>query len=535
LAQREPLRYRRAAFQSEGRRHLRGGVTAATEQDQPVLPLTVARRMLVLFTVVVASAAFNAATFSVAAVLPQVQGALSATQDEVSWTVTFYILATAVTMPLTGWLVNRFGRGPVQFWSLVGFTGSTVMCGLAQSLEALVVWRLVQGMTGAPLQPLGQSVLLDVFPRRQHGLVISIFGTTNTIGPVVGPTFAGYLAQAYSWRWGFFMIVPVALVATVAARFALRDEPRSGRVSLDWIGFLSLSIAIASIQLVLSRGQRLDWFDSAEIVIEASIAALALYLFIVHSVTSRSPFLSPRLILDRNYAIGIFLIVIFGMLNFTPMVLLPPLLTGPAGYTDSLVGTIVAGRGVGGCIGFLFAGFAGRLDARLSMSIGFGMLLVAGLWLMQIDLNVNHVTLTANAVLQGLAIGLIWVPLTTVTFSTVGRNDMAEATAVYHLLRNLGSSFFISICVAEIVRSTTSNYSRMVEVLSPFNKLLGMPTVVGNWNPESMAGLAGMSREIARQASMIAYLNAFGMFTAACALTLPLILLMRRRPAPPAT
>jgi DHA2 family multidrug resistance protein len=170
------------------------------------------------------------------------------------------------------------------------------------------------------------------------------------------------------------------------------------------------------------------------------------------------------------------------------------------------------------------------MDARLSMMIGFGMLLVAGIWLTRIDLNVSYAELAANALLQGLAIGLIWVPLTTVTFSTVAREDMAEATAVYHLLRNLGSSFFISICVAEIVRSTTANYSRLVEALTPFNKLLSLPAVIGQWNVETAGGLAGLSREVARQATMIAYLNAFGLFTAACAVTLPLILLMRGRP-----
>ncbi len=182
------------------------------------------RRIFVLITVVVASTAFNAATFSVVAILPQVQGALSATQDEVSWAVTFYILATAVTMPMTGWLVTNFGRGRVQFWSLAGFTISTIFCGLTQSLEGLVMWRLIQGATGAPIQPLGQTILLDVFPRQQHGLVISIFGTTNTIGPVLGPVFAGYLAEGYGWRWGFFMIVPVAFAACIAARFALPED-----------------------------------------------------------------------------------------------------------------------------------------------------------------------------------------------------------------------------------------------------------------------------------------------------------------------
>jgi MFS transporter, DHA2 family, multidrug resistance protein len=282
-----------------------------TEQDQPVLLLSVARRIFVLVTIVVASSAFNAATFSVAAVLPQIQGALAATQDEVSWTVTFYILATAVTMPMTGWLVTRFGRDRLQFWSLAGFTFSTVMCGFAQSLETLVAWRLLQGITGAPLQPLGQAVLLDVFPRHQHGLVIAIFGTTNTIGPVLGPTLAGYLAESYSWRWGFFMIVPVALAACVAARFALPADTQRRKVSLDWTGFVSLSVAIAAAQFLLSRGQRLDWFESKEIVAEACIAALAFYIFLAHSLTARNPYLSPRLLLDRNYTIGICLIVIF--------------------------------------------------------------------------------------------------------------------------------------------------------------------------------------------------------------------------------
>jgi DHA2 family multidrug resistance protein len=506
----------------------------STEQDQPVLPLPVARRMLVLFTVVIASAAFNAATFSVAAVLPQVQGALSATQDEVSWTVTFYILATAVTMPLTGWLVNRFGRGSVQFWSLVGFTSATIMCGLAQSLEALVAWRLVQGMSGAPLQPLGQSVLLDVFPRRQHGLVISIFGTTNTVGPVVGPTFAGYLAQAYSWRWGFFMIVPVALIATIAARFALRDAPKSGRVSLDWIGFLSLSVAIASIQLVLSRGQRLDWFESVEIVAEAGLAAIALYLFVAHSLTSRSPFLSPRLVLDKNYIIGLCLIVIFGMLNFTPMVLLPPLLQNQLGYPDGLVGFVVSWRGVGVMTGSFTSIFVQRLDPRVGMVGGFAMQIVSGLWLMSIDFNVPLSALCANAYLQGLAVGLIWTPIVTTAFLTLDHSLRPEGIAVLHLMRSIGSSFFISVSVAEIVRTTGANYSRLAEHVSPYNKTLSLPSTMGEWSTETAGGLARIATEINRQAALLGYMNAFVMYTAVSIIAIPLVLMLGGRRKLPA-
>jgi MFS transporter, DHA2 family, multidrug resistance protein len=496
------------------------------EVDQPVLLLTVPRRILVLITVVVASAAFNAATFSVAAVLPQVQGALSATQDEVSWAVTFYILATAVTMPMTGWLVNRFGRARTQFWSLVGFTGSTLMCGLAQSLEALVLWRLVQGATGAPIQPLGQSIILDVFPRRQHGLVISIFGTTNTVGPVVGPTVAGWLAEYYGWRWGFFMILPVAALATVAARFALPDEGRRSNVSLDWIGFLSLSTAIVAVQLVLSRGQRLDWFQSPEIVLETGIAVLAIYMFFVHSLTARSPFLSPRLLLDRNYTIGLFLIVIFGMLNFTPMVLIPPLLQNQLGYPDGLVGFVVSWRGVGVLSGSFSSIFVQRFDPRVGMVAGFGMQIISGVWLIGIDLNVSLATMCANAFLQGMAVGLIWTPIVTTAFRTLDHGLRPEAIAVLHLARSIGSSFFISITVAEIVRTTGANYSRMAELVSPYNKSLSLPSAMGGWTTETVSGVARIANEINRQAALIGYVNAFVMYTIVSVLAIPLVLML---------
>lgn len=501
------------------------------DKDQPVLLLPFARRMFVLVTVVVASASFNAATFSVAAVLPQMQGALSATQDEIAWAVTFYILATAVCMPMTGWLVARFGRGNVQFWSLAGFTFATVMCGFSQSLYTLVMWRLVQGAMGAPLQPLGQSVLLDVFPQRQHGLVIAIFGTTNTVGPVLGPTAAGYLAETLSWRWGFFMIVPLAIAATVAARFALPPETRQRSLSLDWIGLLSLSTAIAAAQFVLSRGQRLDWFESTEIVIEVAIAILALYIFIVHSATARQPYISPRLVLDKNYVIGIGLIVIFGMLNFTPMVLLPPLMQNQLGYPDGLIGFVVSWRGAGVLTGSFLSIFAQRFDPRVGMVAGFGLQIISGLWLTHLNLDATLYALCANAWLQGGAVGLIWTPIVTTAFRTLDHTLRAEGIAVMHLMRSIGSSFFISISVAEVLRATTANYGRMAEAVNPYNKTLALPEAMGGWSTESAAGVARIAREITRQAAMIGYMNAFVMYTFASVIAIPLVLMLggRRR------
>lgn len=494
-----------------------------------MLLLPVARRIFVLMTVVVASASFNAATFSVAAVLPQVQGALSATQDEVSWAVTFYILATAVCMPMTGWLVARFGRGNVQFWALAGFTFSTMMCGFAQSLEGLVIWRLIQGATGAPLLPVGQSVIMDVFPRRQHGVVIAIFGTANTIGPIIGPTFAGYLAEYLGWRWGFFMIVPVALAATVAARFALPEENRQRSLSLDWVGFLSLSIAIAATQFVLSRGQRLDWFDSTEIMVEVAVAAIAFYIFLVHSATAPRPYLSPRLLTDRNYVIGLFLIAIFGMLNFTPMVLLPPLMQNQLGFPDGLIGFVVSWRGAGVMTGSALSIYAQRFDPRVGMVAGFSLQIISGIWLAHLNLNAPLFDMCANGWLQGTAVGLIWTPIVTTAFRTLDQSLRAEGIAVMHLMRSIGSSFFISVSVTQVLRSTTANYGRMAETVSPYNKTLSLPESMGGWSTESVEGMARLAKEINRQAAMLGYMNAFVMYTVASIVAIPLVLMLGGR------
>ncbi len=497
---------------------------ASEHQETSDLPPL--RRALILVAVVLATTLYSTTILIVSTVLPQMQGSMSATADEVSWVITFNILATAIVTPMTGWLAGRFGTRNVMILSVLGSTVTTLMCGLAGSLESLVFWRILQGGFGAPSTPLAQSILLDAYPRRQHAMVLGLFGFGVVIGPVIGPTLGGYMAETYTWRYGFYILFPVGVLAVLAMYLVLPPNRTAAARPLDWTGFLALSVALACTQLVLSRGQRLDWFESLEIRIETLLALIAFWIFAFHIVTAKQPFLDPRHLLNRNYSIGLLLVTIYGMLNFTPVVLLPPLLKAHANFPESLVGEIIAGRGVGGCIGFLIAGFASRVDARLSMMTGFGMLLIAGLWLMTMDLNVSAWSLTANAALQGLAIGAIWVPLTVVTFATIAEQDRPETSAVFHLLRNLGSSFFISICVAEIVRSTGVNYSRMIENISHFNPSLTLPWVMGAWDFNSLAGLQKISNEVSRQSALIAYLNAFGLFTAACALTIPLILLI---------
>lgn len=502
-------------------------MTDATMTSVEIAP---SRRILILISIILATTLYGTTILVVSTILPQMRGSFSATADEISWAMTFNILATAIVTPMTGWLAASFGRRRVMVMSLAGFTIATFMCGATQSLEGIVFWRILQGGFGAPSTPLAQSIIMDTFPRQQHGMVLGIFGFGVVIGPVLGPTLGGYMADTYTWRWAFYCLVPIGMMAVVGLHFFLMPDQKEAKPArLDWTGFIALSVALGATQLVLARGQRLDWFQSSEIIVETMIAAISFWIFATHCLTAERPFLNPRHLLNRNYTIGLVLVTIYGMVNFTPMVLLPSLLREYVGFPDLLVGIVLAGRGVGGMIGFLAAGFASRMDPRLSMSIGFGMLFAAGVWLMNIDLNANVWSLAANAFLQGLAIGAIWVPLTVVTFSNVETKDMPEATSIYHLLRNLGSSFFISILVAEIVRSTSVNYSRMVEMITPFNKILELPSVHGSWDMQTIGGLARIGKEITRQSAMIGYLNAFGMYTVACAATLPLILLLGRR------
>lgn len=506
--------------------------SATTADAVPPVPdeseTSLGKRILILVMVVLGSTLYATTLLIASTLLPQMQGTMSATQDEIAWAMTFNILATAVATPMTGWLAARFGRRETMIWSVFAFTLTTLMCGLADSLETLILWRVLQGALGAPVIPLSQTILLDTFPKRQQGLVTSIFGMAVVIGPVIGPTVGSMLSELYSWRWAFYMIVPVGLLSFLGLRLTLPYDRPTGRTSLDWTGFLSLSVTIACVQLVLSRGQRLDWFESAEIQIEAFIAVVSFWVFLAHSLTAERPFLNLRLLLDRNYALGLVLVLIYGMLNFTPMVLLPPLLQQHAGFPDALIGEVIAARGVGATIGFFLAIFVGRMDPRIGLTAGFTVQTLSGVWLMAIDLNVDMNTLMLNSMLQGIAVGVIWVPLTLVTFSNMSAANLAEGTAVYHLLRNIGSSFFISICVAEIVRATSTNYSRMVELVNPYNKALALPWVTGGWDYETVSGLAKLSKEISRQAAMIGYINAFGLYTACSALAIPLILLIGR-------
>ena len=504
------------------------------EEDNALM--SPAQRWLLLCTVVVTNTLYSSTIIISSTLLPQLQGALLATQDEVSWTMTFNIVASAVATPPSGWLAARLGVRRSLLACVVLFGLSTVMCGAAGSLEEMIFWRVVQGAAGAPLVPIGQTLLLNSFPNRQMPTVQSIFGMANMVGPVIGPMLAGWVAAEYGWRWAFWMLAPIIAAALVGIWYLLpKDRITGKKVELDWTGFLTLSLSVAAAQLVFSRGQRLDWFASYEIVVATFIAFIALYMFLVHTLTTERSFLDFRLLNDHNYVVGACMVFIFGALSFAPLILLPSLLQQQAGYPDAAIGEMIAWRGVGAILGFGVSMMAQRMDPRILLLSGACLQTITGLWLLSFNLEVSTAELALNSMMQGLCIGLFWAPMSLVTFSTLPADRRATGMSLFHLLRTFGSSFFISISVAEIMRASGTNYSRLTELISPYNRVLDMPASMGGFTMDTLPGIAKIAKEIDRQAIMIGYTNAWMMYVLLSASAIPLCLLVKVPKAKPKT
>lgn len=488
-----------------------------------------ARRYWILATVTLATMLFAMTVTISYVVLPQMQGSLSATQDQIAWTVTFNLVATAVGTPASGWLADRFGRRNLMFWCVTGFSIASLLCGTATTLEELIFYRVMQGILGAPITPLSQAIILGVFERRQHSLATAIWGIGVVCGPIVGPTIGGFVAEAYNWRWVFFMTFPICVVSILTVLLFITDKERKSGIRLDWTGFLALSIAVASFQLMLDRGERLDWFDSREIIVEACLAGIGLYLFAVHSLTVLKPFLDPKLLLDRNFTIGLFFAFAFGGLAFVPMVLLPTMLQDLQGYPDSIIGIVLASRGVGSMVGSIALVWAsGRLDPRIGLIIGFGSQAISGFQMAQFDLNISMLDVMWTSAFQGFGNSFLWAPLTVIAFGTLPTSKLGEATAVFHLVRNLGSAIVISVCVGVVIHSSGVSYSVISEFLNPYNEAFGWASVAGNWTLQTATGLAKLGGEVERQSAMIGYINAFYVFSAFAISVLPFIIFLKR-------
>ena len=484
-------------------------------------------RVLILITVSVCTMLYALTVTIVNVILPQLQGALSATPEQVSWVVTLNVIATAVATPMTGWLVARFGQRRVILWSVALFTVSSLLCASAENLVPLLAYRIGQGVFGAPLVPLAQAIIIATYPPDRRAAAQGLFGMAVVIGPAVAPALGGYLAEEYNWRWVFLLILPLCAAAFTLAFIFIRDNTRGERMRLDWTGFLAFSIAITCAQLIIDRGEREDWFDSLQLLTLAGILAAAFWVFLAHTATAKDPFINPALFRDRNFTIGLILVFVYGMLNFTPTVLLPPMLQNLMGYPDSMIGVLLAARGAGMIIGFFVAGRMGRLDPRAGMIVGLAMIGMSGWNMALFNLDVDPWAVAWNGILQGIGTGLMWVPLSMVAFATLPTRMLPEASSLFHLLRNFGSSFFISVSVLAVVRTAKVRYAELAEHVTPYAEGVRLPEVGGTWSFDTVPGLARFGAEIDRQAMMVGYANSFALYAALSFVTLPLLLFVR--------
>ena len=348
------------------------------------------------------------------------------------------------------------------------------------------------------------------------------------IPPTIAPLLGGYVSEEVSWRWVFFILIPLAFVAFAGALTAIKpDPPREERPKLDWIGFLSLSIAVACIQLMLDRGERAEWFGSTEIIVEAALALLFGWIFLVHSLTRNRPFLDPRLLLERNFALGIGISAIFGMLFVTPMVLVPAMLQQLRDVPEFTVGMLIAARGAGTAVSMLMMIlFANAWNPRLLFLIGFGLHTYAGLEMARFDMNVSLSEVAWAMGLQGFGVGWLWVPMSLVIFSNLDPRRSAEGAALFHFVRSIASSYYISASIVVVFHTQKMSYSELVQWINPFNNRLNLQSVMGGWSIESTTGLARIAGEVTRQATTIGYINAFHLFLWTSLLVYPLIALI---------
>ena len=463
--------------------------------------------------------------------LPYMQGTFSATLDQVTWVLTSYIVASAVMTAPVGWLSQRFGRKRVFVICLGGFTFSSVLCGFAISLEQMVFYRVVQGATGAALVPLSQSVMMDLYPMRERGKAMAMWGMGVMVGPIVGPTLGGYLTDAFDWRYCFFINLPFGLAAMGGLLLFLRDKPAEAGMRFDWIGFSVLAIGLGAFQLMLDRGAHNDWFDSAEILAYAVISALGLYLFFVHILFAPNALVNPAIFRDWNFSVGLATMFLIGAVLVASVALLAPYLQSMAGYSAWDTGLLLAPRGAGVMFAMMFAGrIADRFDPRILMFFGIA-LLCASLWDMsRWTPDVKPFDLVFATTLQGFGLGFIFIPMQVLAFATLAPQFRTDGAALYSLIRNVGSAIGVSIVATMLTTGAQVAHAQIGETLTPFNRMAQTGGAYLFWNLANPRGRAALDGEISRQALISAYSNDYLVMFWIALPTLIFVFLLRRPP-----
>lgn len=458
--------------------------------------------------------------------LPFMQGSLSASLDQINWVLTSYIVAAAIMTAPIGWLAERYGRKRLFVICVAGFTVASMLCGFAQSIGQMVMFRLLQGAFGAALVPLSQAVLLDSYAAHERGSAMAIWGIGVMLGPIMGPTLGAWLTDNYNWRWVFLINLPIGVVTVIGLLAFMRETPTDGARRFDWFGFIALAIGIGAMQVMLDRGENAGWFDSNEIIAEAVISAIGFYFFFAHSLTTATPFLRFEMFRDRNFVIGCAFMLVIGVVLFATMALVTPYMQNVLGYPILTAGMLLAARGGGTLVSM---GMVGRLLAIIEARH----LVLAGLSLTAFTLHqmagftdqTSAMSIVVASVLQGFALGLVFVPLNTVAFATLPTKLRTEGAAMLTLARNIGSSVGISIVIARLTEGTIQAHARLAEFVTPFNKAMDA-VASAPLDAATEKGRALMEVLMSQQAAIISYAEDFRLLMFLVVATIPLVLIL---------
>ena len=457
--------------------------------------------------------------------LPHMAASLGAAQNEITWVLTSYIVAAAIATPLTGWVSDRIGQKRLFLIAVIGFTVASALCGIASSLPEMVMFRIMQGVFGAVIAPLAQTVILNINPKERIGQAMAIYGMGIMVAPIVGPTLGGWLTESFDWRWVFLINMPVGIITVVMLAIFMPDTTIRLR-RFDFFGFAMLALGVGALQLMLDRGADNAWFTATETWIELGLVITGLWIFVIHCLTAKEPFIDLRIFKDLNFSLASILMFIVGITLFSGLALLPPLLQNLMGYPVVFTGLIMAPRGIATMVSMVIVGrLTGKVDPRLMML--FGVFCMAySLWGMTaFDLQMDYWPIIITGCIQGFGMGFLFVPLSTMAFATIAPKFRADATSMFALVRNMGNGVGISLVTAVLANMMQVNHAELASSLTATsrNVMTQMPSLLTG-NPQVVSIIDGL---VTQQAAMISYIDDFWLMLLLSLAAVPLILLLR--------
>jgi len=465
--------------------------------------------------------------------LPHMAASLGAAQNEITWVLTSYIVAAAIATPLTGWVSDRIGQKRLFLLSVIGFTIASALCGIATSLPEMVIFRILQGICGAFIAPLAQTILLNINPKERIGQAMAIYGMGIMVAPIIGPTLGGWLTESFEWRWVFLINLPVGVLA-VTMLLLYMPETKINIRRFDFFGFGMLALGVGALQMLLDRGAENFWFESPETWIELGLVISGVWVFIVHSLTAEQPFIDLRIFKDRNFTLGSLFMFIVGITLFSGLALLPPLLQNLMGYPVIFSSVIMAPRGVATFMSMMIVGrLTGKVDARIMMLFGIGCMALSLYQMTGFNLQMDYWPVITTGMIQGFGMGFLFVPLSTMAFATIAPKFRADGTAMFSLVRNMGQGVGISLVTAVLSTMLQVNHSELAERLTATsqNVINQVPTLLTG-NGTVVSQINGL---VSQQAAMLSYLDDFWLMMLLSISAIPLILLLRGAKKPAAT